>query len=79
MTDRVVIITGGSRGIGPATAISAPARCLPLAAGYASHSSPARPGGTGPPGALGARAVSESVVLAQFAGAAIVQTPVEAT
>ena len=37
MTDRVVIITGGSRGIGRATAIAAAARGFRVVVGYASN------------------------------------------
>ena len=37
MTDKVVVITGGSRGIGRATAISAAARGFRIVVGYASN------------------------------------------
>ena len=37
MTDRVVVITGGSRGIGRATAIAAAARGFRVVVGYASN------------------------------------------
>src|SRR6516162_8633824 len=37
MTDKVVIITGGSRGIGRATAIAAAARGFRVVVGYASN------------------------------------------
>ncbi|MDO9298208.1 SDR family oxidoreductase [Bradyrhizobium sp.] len=42
MTDRVVIITGGSRGIGRATAIAAAARGFRVVVGYASNEAAAR-------------------------------------
>src|ERR1700716_550841 len=42
MTDRVVIITGGSRGIGRATAISAAARGFRVVVGYASNEAAAK-------------------------------------
>jgi NAD(P)-dependent dehydrogenase (short-subunit alcohol dehydrogenase family) len=42
MTDRVVIITGGSRGIGRATAIAAAARGFRVCVGYASNEAAAR-------------------------------------
>ena len=37
MTDKVVVITGGSRGIGRATAIAAAARGFRVVVGYASN------------------------------------------
>src|SRR5712675_980185 len=37
MTDRVVIVTGGSRGIGRATAIAAAARGFKICVGYAAN------------------------------------------
>jgi len=37
MTDKVVIITGGSRGIGRATALAAAARGFRVVVGYASN------------------------------------------
>ena len=40
LTDRVVIITGGSRGIGRATAIAAAARGFRVVVGYASKKPP---------------------------------------
>jgi len=42
LTDRVVIITGGSRGIGRATAIAAAARGFRVCIGYASNETAAR-------------------------------------
>src|SRR5258708_9493191 len=42
LTDRVVIITGGSRGIGRATAIAAAARGFRVCVGYASNEAAAR-------------------------------------
>ena len=42
MTDRVAIITGGSRGIGRATAIAAAARGFRVVVGYASNEAAAR-------------------------------------
>ena len=42
MTDRVVVITGGSRGIGRATAIAAAARGFRVVVGYASNETAAR-------------------------------------
>src|SRR3977135_2641461 len=42
MTDRVVIITGGSRGIGRATAIAAASRGFRVCVGYASNEDAAR-------------------------------------
>ncbi len=42
MTDRVVIITGGSRGIGRATAIAAAARGFKVCVGYATNETAAR-------------------------------------
>ena len=42
MTDKVVIITGGSRGIGRATAIAAAARGFRVVVGYASNETAAR-------------------------------------
>ena len=42
MTDKVVIITGGSRGIGRATAIAAAARGFRVCVGYASNETAAR-------------------------------------
>ena len=42
LTDRVVIITGGSRGIGRATAIAAAARGFRVVVGYASNETAAR-------------------------------------
>src|SRR3954451_2271987 len=42
MTDRVVIITGGSRGIGRATAIAAAARGFRICVGYAANEAAAR-------------------------------------
>jgi NAD(P)-dependent dehydrogenase (short-subunit alcohol dehydrogenase family) len=42
LTDRVVIITGGSRGIGRATAIAAAARGFRVVVGYASNEAAAR-------------------------------------
>jgi len=42
LTDRVVIITGGSRGIGRATAIAAAARGFQVCVGYASNEAAAR-------------------------------------
>ena len=42
MTDRVVIVTGGSRGIGRATAIAAAARGFRVCIGYASNETAAR-------------------------------------
>ena len=46
MTDRVAIITGGSRGIGRATAIAAAARGFRVVVGYASNEAAARQGVT---------------------------------
>ena len=37
MTDKVVVITGGSRGIGRATALAAAARGFRVVVGYASN------------------------------------------
>src|SRR5260370_16374689 len=42
LTDRVVIITGGSRGIGRATALAAAARGFRICVGYASNEAAAR-------------------------------------
>src|SRR4051812_46332982 len=42
LTDRVVVITGGSRGIGRATAIAAAARGFRVCIGYASNEAAAR-------------------------------------
>src|SRR4030088_3057240 len=42
MTDRVVIVTGGSRGIGRATAIAAASRGFKICVGYASNEAAAR-------------------------------------
>src|ERR1700676_4869076 len=42
LTDRVVVITGGSRGIGRATAIAAAARGFRVCVGYASNEAAAR-------------------------------------
>ena len=42
MTDRVVVITGGSRGIGRATAIAAAARGFRVVVGYASNETAAK-------------------------------------
>src|SRR3954449_102357 len=42
MTDRVVIVTGGSRGIGRATAIAAAARGFKICVGYAANEAAAR-------------------------------------
>jgi NAD(P)-dependent dehydrogenase (short-subunit alcohol dehydrogenase family) len=42
MTDRVVIITGGSRGIGRATALAAAARGFKVVVGYASNATAAQ-------------------------------------
>jgi len=42
LTDKVVIITGGSRGIGRATAIAAAARGFKICVGYASNEAAAR-------------------------------------
>ena len=42
MTDRVAVITGGSRGIGRATAIGAAARGFRVVVGYASNQSAAQ-------------------------------------
>src|ERR1700726_4708037 len=42
MTDRVVVITGGSRGIGRATAIAAAARGFRIVVGYASNEAAAQ-------------------------------------
>src|SRR5580698_3044465 len=42
LTDKVVIITGGSRGIGRATAIAAAARGFRICVGYASNEAAAR-------------------------------------
>ena len=42
MTDKVVIITGGSRGIGRATAIAAAARGFRVVVGYASNEAAAK-------------------------------------
>ena len=42
LTDKVVIITGGSRGIGRATAIAAAARGFRICVGYASNETAAR-------------------------------------
>ena len=42
MTDKVVVITGGSRGIGRATAIAAAARGFRVVVGYASNETAAR-------------------------------------
>lgn len=42
MTDKVVVITGGSRGIGRATAIAAAARGFRVVVGYASNEAAAR-------------------------------------
>src|SRR3954451_3203876 len=45
VTDKVVVITGGSRGIGRATAIAAGARGFLVVGGYASNKTAARRGG----------------------------------
>ena len=42
VTDRVVVITGGSRGIGRATAIAAAARGFRVVVGYASNEAAAK-------------------------------------
>src|SRR5260221_14722222 len=42
LTDRVAVITGGSRGIGRATAIAAAARGFKVCVGYASNEAAAR-------------------------------------
>ena len=42
LTDRVAVITGGSRGIGRATAIAAAARGFQVCVGYASNEAAAR-------------------------------------
>src|SRR5438309_7362526 len=42
VTDKVVVITGGSRGIGRATAIAAAARGFRIVVGYASNEAAAR-------------------------------------
>ena len=42
MTDKVVVITGGSRGIGRATAIAAAARGFRVVVGYASNEAAAK-------------------------------------
>src|SRR5260370_460550 len=43
-TDRVVIVTGGSRGIGRATAIAAASRGFKICVGYATNEAAAREG-----------------------------------
>ena len=42
MTDKVVVITGGSRGIGRATALAAAARGFRIVVGYASNEAAAK-------------------------------------
>jgi NAD(P)-dependent dehydrogenase (short-subunit alcohol dehydrogenase family) len=42
LTDRVIIITGGSRGIGRATAIAAAARGFKVCVGYVANQAAAR-------------------------------------
>ena len=42
MTDKVVVITGGSRGIGRATALAAAARGYRVVVGYASNKAAAK-------------------------------------
>ena len=42
MTDRVAIVTGGSRGIGRATAVAAAARGFRVCVGYVNHEAAAQ-------------------------------------
>src|SRR3977135_3056022 len=75
MTDKVVVITGGSRGIGRATAIAAAARGFKVCVGYASNETAAQSGG-GPTAAQNGKAIAvkcdvgnESDIIALFKAA----------